>query len=63
MSRPKDKIQRVAVGFRVTPETKKRLNLAASKNGRSISQEAEMRLAQSFRDHWIIDQMRKLLEQ
>lgn len=40
--------ERVPLGLRVTPEMKKRLEKAAIKNGRSISQEAELRLDRSL---------------
>ena len=40
--------ERVQLGLRVTPEMKKRLEKAAIKNGRSISQEAELRLERSL---------------
>ena len=40
--------ERVPLGLRVTPEMKKRLERAAIKNGRSISQEAELRLERSL---------------
>lgn len=39
---------RVSLGLRVTTETKKRLDEAAEKSGRSQSQEAELRIEQSF---------------
>ena len=39
---------RVSLGLRVTPETKIRLDGAATKSGRSQSQEAEMRLERTF---------------
>jgi predicted transcriptional regulator len=39
---------RVPLGLRVTPEIKKRLDDAAKDNGRSQSQEAEMRLEHTF---------------
>lgn len=41
--------QRVPLGLRVTPEMKTRLEAAAIKNGRSLSQEAEFRLEHSLR--------------
>src|SRR5262245_45832960 len=40
--------ERVQLSFRVTPELKRRLDAAATKSGRSQSQEAEFRLEQSF---------------
>src|SRR5262245_8525493 len=40
--------ERVPLGLRVTLDTKARLDAAARYNGRSLSQEAEFRLEQSF---------------
>jgi TraY domain-containing protein len=40
--------KRVGLGLRVTPETKKLLDDAAARSGRSQSQEAEFRLERSF---------------
>jgi hypothetical protein len=40
--------ERVPLGLRVTPEMKKRLEQAAIKNGRSLSQEVELRLERSL---------------
>src|SRR5215471_6704684 len=42
--------ERVSLGLRVTPDMKKALDRAAERAGRSQSQEAELRLEQSFRD-------------
>jgi len=42
--------ERVSLGLRVTPEMKRQLDRAAERSGRSQSQEAELRLEQSFRD-------------
>jgi hypothetical protein len=42
--------ERVGMSLRVTPETKRRLDAAAMEKGRSLSQEAEVRLDQSFHD-------------
>jgi hypothetical protein len=44
------------MSFRATPELKNRIEQEAAENGRSISQEIEMRLAQSFRDAGALDQ-------
>jgi hypothetical protein len=44
--------ERVSLGLRVTSEHKKRLDAAAKRSGRSQSQEAEMRIEQSF---WLED--------
>lgn len=41
--------ERVHIGFRVTPDLKKRVENAAASVGRSVSQEAEMRLEDSFK--------------
>jgi hypothetical protein len=40
--------QRVHIGFRVPPDLKRKVERAAKDNTRSISQEAEIRLANSF---------------
>jgi TraY domain len=40
--------ERFQLGVRVTPETKRRLDAAAERSGRSQSQEAELRLERSF---------------
>jgi len=40
--------ERVPLGLRVTPRMKRRLEGAATKNGRSLSQEAEFRLEMSL---------------
>jgi len=40
--------ERVPLGLRVTPETKRRLDVASFNTGRSLSQEAEIRLERSF---------------
>jgi TraY domain-containing protein len=42
--------QRASLGLKVTPEIKRKLDLAAQANGRTQSQEAEVRLENSFRD-------------
>lgn len=42
-------VLRVPLGLRVTPDIKKRLDDAAKDNGRSQSQEAEMRLENTFK--------------
>jgi hypothetical protein len=41
---------RVSLGLRVTAEVKNKLEEAAIKSGRSISQEAELRIERSFED-------------
>ena len=50
--------ERVPLGLRVTPEMKRRLEAAATKKGRSLSQEVELRLERSldFARHLIIAQ-------
>jgi hypothetical protein len=40
--------ERFKLGLRVTAPTKRRLNVAAVRSGRSLSQEAEMRLERTF---------------
>ena len=46
--RPAGPVERVPMSFRVTPDTKSRLEELAKQSGRSISQEAELRLERSF---------------
>jgi TraY domain len=46
--REPDPGERVKLGLRVTPEVKAQLDAAAEQNGRSQSQEAELRLERSF---------------
>ena len=46
--REPDSGERVGLSLRVTPETKRSLDAAAAAAGRSLSQEAELRLEQSF---------------
>lgn len=45
---PKGKAKREAIGLRTTPELKERLQKAADKSGRSLSQEAEFRIELSY---------------
>src|SRR5262245_50912099 len=47
---PKGEGKRFALGLRVTEERRRALDEAAAKSGRSISQEIELRLEQSFLD-------------
>lgn len=61
--RPKRKLkpgERVPLSLRVTPDVKAQLEKAASKSGRSQSQEAEFRLEQTFRDEGVIQQVTAL---
>src|SRR5438067_2091755 len=47
---PANQGKRASLGLKVTPEIKNRLDAAAKENGRTQSQEAEVRIEQSFRD-------------
>jgi hypothetical protein len=47
---------RVPMSFRVTPELKAQLEKASRANGRSITQDIEIRLANSFRDSDTLDE-------
>ena len=49
--------ERVGLSLRVTPEMKRLLDAAAASSGRSLSQEAEVRLEQSFRDEDLLPQI------
>ena len=46
--------ERVQLSLRVSPETKKQLDRAISRNGRSLSQEAEYRIERSFLEDRLI---------
>jgi len=48
--------ERVSLGLRVTPSVKSALDRSAEQSGRSQSQEAELRLEQSFRDQDILSE-------
>lgn len=47
-ARPLEEGERVGIGFRVTPALKTKIEAAATKSGRSQSQEIEIRLERSF---------------
>jgi hypothetical protein len=47
---PANQGQRASLGLKVTPEIKNKLDAAAKANGRTQSQEAELRLESSFRN-------------
>lgn len=49
--------ERVPLSLRVTADAKQRLEASAEQNGRSLSQEAEVRLEQSFRDDDLLPQL------
>ena len=53
--------ERVPMSFRVRPELKLMMDEAASKSGRSVTQEIEMRLEQSFRDDRIESRLDEIL--
>jgi hypothetical protein len=57
--RPKDQ-KRIPLSMRTTPSTRARLEAAAAENGRSITQEAEIRLDQSFGTQDLLDQVLEL---
>jgi hypothetical protein len=57
--RPKDQ-KRIPLSMRTTPSTRAQLEAAAAKNGRSITQEAEIRLGQSFSTQDLLDQVLEL---
>src|SRR5882762_5140915 len=52
--------ERVSLGLKVTPEIKNKLDRAAKENGRTQSQEAELRIEQSFRHENVLDQAMEL---
>ena len=53
--------ERTPLGLRVTAEVKQKLEEAAIQSGRSLSQEAELRLEQSFEREWIIKRLQAWL--
>ena len=53
--------QRATLSMMVTPTIKTQLDEAARINGRTRSQEAEMRIERSFDHEWIVSEMAKLL--
>jgi hypothetical protein len=54
--------QRVPLGLRTTAETKRKLEAAAIESGRSISQEAELRLEQSFEREFVLKSLQRWLK-
>jgi hypothetical protein len=52
--------ERVPMSFRVTPELKAKMDAAAEESGRSVTQEIEFRLEQSFRDDRIEAQLEEI---
>jgi hypothetical protein len=52
-TRPPRSGERVTLGLRVTADLKRKLEKDAGKSGRSLSQEAEIRLEQSYDREWI----------
>ena len=54
--------ERTALSLRVTAETKQKLEAVALESGRSISQEAEIRIEQSFEREWILKRFHALLK-
>lgn len=52
--------ERMSLGLKVSPETKALLDAAASQSGRTQSQEAELRLENSFRDQRLFEQTMEL---
>jgi hypothetical protein len=52
--------ERVHLGFRVTPEMKRRVEDVANASGRSISQEAELRLERSFEQQRLLPEALEL---
>ena len=55
--RPANQGQRVSLGLKVTPKIKNQLDAAAKLNGRTQSQEAEVRLENSFRNEHVLDEV------
>lgn len=53
-------VKRIPIGFRTTPEFKAKIDAAAAASGRSLAQEIELRLEQSFRDDRIEAQLEEI---
>lgn len=52
--------ERVMLGLRVTPDVKRKLDEAAKAQGRSQSQEAEMRLTKTFDQDQLLQEIREV---
>jgi predicted transcriptional regulator len=53
--------ERIAMSLRVTADVKRKLEQAAIESGRSLSQEAELRLTESFEREWIVERLKTWL--
>ncbi len=60
-SREPNQGERVGVSYRVTPQVKRALDAAADASGRSLSQEAEMRLEASFFLYDRLDRLERMV--
>lgn len=60
VGRPPNEVKRMALSLRVTPTVRSGLDSAAAQTGRSISQEAELRLEQSFWQEELLSQALRL---
>jgi hypothetical protein len=67
VGRPLKKIKasdkRVTIGVRIAPRLKRQLMTDAERTGRSLSQEAEMRLEQSYDREWVAKFVMAVMEQ
>jgi hypothetical protein len=52
--------RRIPISLRVTPATKAALEKASAKNGRSLTQEIEMRIDRTFRDDAVLTELRAI---
>src|SRR3981189_341649 len=59
-ARPANRGERVSLGLKVIPEIKNQLDAAARANGRTQSQEGEVRLENSFRNRRVLDEAMQL---
>ncbi|HYF40890.1 MAG TPA: hypothetical protein VEA35_00455 [Ramlibacter sp.] len=53
---------RLPLSLRVTWETRKMVERAAARSGRSLTQEAEHLLERALRDEWLLAEIKKLVE-
>src|SRR5437867_3040690 len=58
--KPPEPGKRISLGLKVTPEIKDKIDRAARENGRTQSQEAELRLEQSFHAQRLLNQVLEL---
>jgi predicted HicB family RNase H-like nuclease len=61
-TKPPTSGERTPLGLRVAPEIKRKLEAAAMESGRSLSQEAELRLERSFEHEFLLKSLQAWLK-